>query len=252
MASISVLHTGITSGCAQCHGGATALTFYNNNDNPKAAASLSPAHIPAFTGEDCSSCHTPNYAAGGFGPMNMTQATHAGVGTTCNTCHEAGLSFYMGAASPGLQGRPADHTGGPAGRAERLQPLPHAPPTGTPRCCPRATCRTRPTRPAMSATPRRPRNYTTLAANSRAAYRHQQRAARQCHGGTQRSRSTTISRPKDAVLAPAHIPYLPGHRLRFLPQVEHLRRRQLRADEHDPGHARVRHRPPAIPAMRRA
>ena len=65
----------------------------------------------SLTGEDCSACHTTNYVVGGFGPMNMTQATHAGVGTTCNACHEAGLSFYMGAASPGLQGRPTDHTG---------------------------------------------------------------------------------------------------------------------------------------------
>ncbi len=57
--------------------------------------------------------------------MNMTQATHAFVTTTCNTCHETGVSFYMGAASPGLQGRPADHTSGQHGGAERLQPVPH-------------------------------------------------------------------------------------------------------------------------------
>ncbi len=47
LASIPVLHTGITTGCAQCHGGATPLTFYNNNDNPKAA--LRATHIPSFT-----------------------------------------------------------------------------------------------------------------------------------------------------------------------------------------------------------
>ena len=35
LASIAVLHTGISGGCAQCHGAATQLTFYNNNDNPK-------------------------------------------------------------------------------------------------------------------------------------------------------------------------------------------------------------------------
>src|ERR1700730_10677596 len=93
LASIPILHTGVTTGCAQCHGGTTQLMFYNNNDNPKAAASLTPAHIPAFTGQDCSSCHKPNYVTGGFGPMNMTQATHAGVATTCNTRHEAGLSY---------------------------------------------------------------------------------------------------------------------------------------------------------------
>ena len=59
-----MLHTGITTGCAQCHGGATALTFYNNNDNPKAAAVLSPAHIPAFTGDGLQPCHAPNDVCG--------------------------------------------------------------------------------------------------------------------------------------------------------------------------------------------
>ena len=124
-ASTAVLHTGITNGCAQCHGGATQLTFYNGILDPKAAKSLSPAHIPAFNGEDCSACHTTNYVTGGFGPMNMTQATHAGVGSTCNGCHEAGLSFYMGAASPGLQGRPRRSHGGQPGCAQRLQPVSH-------------------------------------------------------------------------------------------------------------------------------
>ena len=111
LASIAVLHTGITTGCAQCHGAAAPLTFYDNNDNPKSAV-LSPPHIPALTGTDCSNCHAPNYVAGGFGPTNMTPATHAFVSSTCTTCHEAGASFYMGAANPPLQGRPADHSSG--------------------------------------------------------------------------------------------------------------------------------------------
>ena len=33
-----MLHTGISGNCGQCHGSPSgALTFYNNNDNPKAA-----------------------------------------------------------------------------------------------------------------------------------------------------------------------------------------------------------------------
>jgi hypothetical protein len=108
-ASLPILHTGITSGCGQCHGGAVALTFYNNHDNPLAAPA---GHIPSFTGNDCSACHTAKYAVGGFGPMNMTQATHTSVSNlTCVTCHEAGKSFFMGSANPGLQVRPANHTG---------------------------------------------------------------------------------------------------------------------------------------------
>ncbi len=208
MASIPILHTGITTGCAQCHGGATALTFYNNNDNPKAAAGLSPAHIPAFTGEDCSACHAPNYVAGGFGPMNMTQATHAGVGTTCINCHEAGLSFYMGAASPGLQGRPADHTAGQqvapndcslchstANWNTTALPAGHMPNPANQAC---NVCHTA-----------APANYTTLAANS-VLHTGISSGCGQCHGGTSALTWYNNFTPKDAVLAPSHIPYLAG------------------------------------------
>ena len=68
LASVAVLHTGITGGCGQCHGArGTQLTFYNNNDNPKDSV-LTPAHIPYLRGTDCSNCHAANYVAGGFGP----------------------------------------------------------------------------------------------------------------------------------------------------------------------------------------
>jgi nitrate/TMAO reductase-like tetraheme cytochrome c subunit len=207
LAAIPVLHTGIASGCAQCHGGSTQLTFYNNNDNPKAAASLSPAHIPAFTGEDCSACHTANYVVGGFGPMNMTQATHAGVGSTCDGCHEAGLSFYMGAANPGLQGRPADHTGTMAAPADcngchttanwnsTALPAGHMPNPAATAC---ATCH-------IAA----PTNYATLAANS-VLHTGISNGCGQCHGGTAPLTWYNNFTPKDAVLTPAHIPYDSG------------------------------------------
>jgi len=208
LASIPILHTGITTGCAQCHGGTTQLMFYNNNDNPKAAASLTPAHIPAFTGQDCSSCHKPNYVTGGFGPMNMTQATHAGVGTTCNNCHEAGLSFYMGAASPALQGRPADHTSGQmaapndcslchttAGWNSTTLPAGHMPNPGNQAC---NVCHTA-----------APSNYTTLAANA-VLHTGVSSQCAQCHGGTTALTWYNNFTPKDAVLSPAHIPYLSG------------------------------------------
>ena len=207
LASIPVLHTGITTGCAQCHGGSTALTFYNNNDNPKAAASLSPPHIPAFNGEDCSACHKANYVVGGFGPMNMTPATHAGVGSTCNSCHEAGLSFYMGSASPLLQGRPISHTGTRAAPAEcsachttanwnsSTIPAGHMPNPANNAC---ATCHTA-----------APANYTTLAAN---AVLHTGISGNcgLCHGGTTALTWYNNFTPKAAVLAPAHIPYNSG------------------------------------------
>ncbi|HEY2675646.1 MAG TPA: cytochrome c3 family protein [Steroidobacteraceae bacterium] len=206
-ASNAALHTGITTGCAQCHGGATQLSFYNNDLTIKAAV-LTPPHIPAFTGEDCSACHAQNYAAGGFGPMNMTQATHAGVGTTCNACHEAGLSFYMGAASPGLQGRPADHTTGQmvapnecsichttANWNSTALPAGHMPNPANQAC---ATCH-------IAA----PSNYTTLAANA-VLHTGISGSCGTCHGGTSALTWYNNFTPKDAVLAPSHIPYLSG------------------------------------------
>jgi len=209
LAANSVLHQGISTGCAQCHGGATALTFYNNNDNPKSGV-LSPPHIPAFTGTDCSNCHSSTtYAVGTFGPMNMTQATHAGVGTTCITCHEAGLSFYMGAASPALQGRPADHTAGQqvapndcslchttANWSTTVLPTGHMPNPANQVC---NVCHT-------SA----PTNYATLAANS-VLHTGISSGCAQCHGATtQLTFYNNNDNPKDGVLTPSHIPYLSG------------------------------------------
>jgi hypothetical protein len=207
LASLPILHTGITTGCAQCHGSTTQLTFYNNNDNPKAAV-LTPPHIPSFSGTDCSSCHTANYVAGGFGPMNMTQATHAGVGTTCNTCHEAGLSFYMGTASPGLQGRPADHTTGQmvapndcsichttANWNSNAMPAGHMPNPANSAC---TVCHTK-----------APSDYTTttLAANA-VIHTGITSGCITCHGAPNATPPVFYPNysPKSAVLSPVHIP----------------------------------------------
>ena len=205
MASIPILHTGITTGCAQCHGGTTPLTFYNNNDNPKAAPAT---HIPSFTNNDCSACHKANYAVGGFGPMNMTQATHTNVSTmACKTCHEAGLSFFMGAANPGLQGRPADHTSAAmsapndcagchttANWNSNTLPAGHMPNPANSAC---TVCHTNAA------------NYKILAANS-VLHTGIKSNCGQCHGGTTALTWYNAFTPKDAVLAPKHIPYLAG------------------------------------------
>jgi nitrate/TMAO reductase-like tetraheme cytochrome c subunit len=206
-ASIPVLHTGITTGCAQCHGGATPLTFYNNHDNPKAAPSN---HIPSFNNNDCSACHKANYAVGGFGPMIMTQATHTNVSTTaCKTCHEAGLSFYMGMATPGLQGRPADHTTAAmaapndcagchttANWNSNTMPAGHMPNPANTAC---NVCHI--TAPA---------SYKTLAINS-ILHTGISGNCGLCHGGTAGALTWyNAFTPKAAVLAPAHIPYLAG------------------------------------------
>ena len=206
LAANSVLHTGISSGCAQCHGGAAPLTWFNNF-TPKDAV-LSPAHIPALTGNDCSNCHTSaSYAAGTFGPMNMTPAKHAYVGTVCKTCHEAGLSFYMGAASPALQGRPANHTAGQQVAPNDCSlchtttdwvtttlPAGHMPNPANQAC---NVCHTA-----------APANYLTLAANS-VLHTGISSGCAQCHGMNQLTFYNN-NKPKSGTLAPPHIPVLSG------------------------------------------
>jgi hypothetical protein len=213
LASIAVLHTGIAGNCGLCHGNTTQLTFYNNNDNPKAAI-LTPSHIPYTSGADCSSCHAANYVAGGFGPTNMTAAKHAFVPTTCDSCHEAGLSFYLGASTPPLQGRPASHltSGNPqevsgdcsgchntTDWTSTAMPSGHMPTPGTKTC---SVCHT-----TIGATEA---SYATLAS---VAVLHTGVSGNcgQCHGATVAALTWYNNyTPKDAVLAPAHIPYISG------------------------------------------
>jgi hypothetical protein len=206
LAANAVLHVGITSGCGQCHGGTSALTWYNNF-TPKDAV-LTPPHIPYNGGTDCGSCHASStYAAGTFGPMNMTQAKHAFVPAACDTCHEKGLSFYMGAASPGLQGRPADHTSGSmltgdcsgchttANWNSTALPAGHMPNPANSAC---TLCHT--TAPADYST-------ATLAKNP-VLHTGISGGCITCHGAPSATPPVFYPNytPKDAVLSPAHIP----------------------------------------------
>ena len=67
------------------------------------------------------------------------------------------------------------------------------------------------------------------------------RGCAQCHGATQPAHVLQQHRQSEGCGARtlAH-PVSRGNRLQLLPYVEHLRGRRLRADEHDPGHARLR------------
>jgi hypothetical protein len=180
--------------------------FYNNNDNPKDAV-LAPAHIPYLSGTDCSACHSSStYAVGGFGPMNMSAATHAFVVTTCDTCHgTATVSFYMGAASPALQLRPADHTTGTMLTGDcggchttstwnsTALPAGHMPNPGNQAC---TICH-------IAA----PTTYATLAANA-VLHTGISSGCITCHGAPNATPPVFYLNytPKDAVLAPVHIP----------------------------------------------
>src|SRR5258706_502846 len=206
LAANPVLHTGIAGNCGLCHGGTTALTWYNNF-TPKDAV-LAPAHIPYLSGTDCASCHTPStYAVGAFGPMNMTQAKHAFVTTTCITCHEKGKSFYMGTATPALQLRPADHTSGTMLTADcsgchttanwnsTAMPAGHMPNPANTAC---NTCHTA-----------APTNYTTLAANS-VLHTGINSNCGQWHGGTTALNWVNNLTLKDKAATPPHLPHIPG------------------------------------------
>ena len=205
-AANSVLHTGITGNCSQCHGAGTQLSFYNNDMVVKDNV-LTPAHVPYLAGTDCSSCHkSATYAAGTFGPMNMTQATHAFVSTTCDTCHaSAAGSLYMGAASPALQLRPADHTSGAmltgdcsgchttANWNSTALPAGHMPNPGNQGC---TVCHTG-----------APSNYATLASNT-VLHTGITSGCITCHGAPNATPPVFYLNytPKDAVLSPVHIP----------------------------------------------
>ena len=242
LAANAVLHTGIGGNCGQCHGNDVAALTWYNNFTPKDAL-LTPAHIPYLTGTDCSSCHSSStYAAGGFGPMNMTQAKHAFVPTSCDTCHEAGLSFYLGAASPALQGRPADHTTAQHGGAERLQPVPHHRELEQHGDAGRPHAESR--EPGLQRLPHGDRQHARelrgACEHLGAAHRHQRQlrpVPRRHDDAAHVLQQQRQPEGRDPDAGAHSVPV--RHGLQLLPRGE-LRRRRLRTDEHDAGQARVR------------
>jgi hypothetical protein len=139
--------------------------------------------------------------------MNMTQAKHAFVPTTCDTCHEKGLSFTMGAASPALQGRPADHSSGTmltgdcsgchttANWNSDSMPAGHMPNPASSAC---TVCHTAaPTDYSTATLAAIPVIHTGISSGCIA-----------CHGAPNATPPvfTPSYTPKDAVLSPVHIP----------------------------------------------
>ena len=244
LAAISVLHTGISGNCGLCHGNTTTALTWFNNFTPKDAL-LTPAHIPYLSGTDCSSCHAANYVAGGFGPTSMSAAKHAFVPTACDTCHEAGLSFYMGASTPALQGRPADHMS-PAGTPQQQ--------TGDCSGCHETTdwnttdhagrAHAEPRQPGLRGLPHRDQRHCGELRHARehrgAAHRHQRQlraVPRQPVGPTDllQQQRQSKSRGADALAHSVSV----RHRLQLLPCGE-LRRRRLRPHRHERGQACLR------------
>lgn len=140
-------HSGITTGCASCHGaGITTTSFKGINQivvlSNYAQTSGTNSHIPALNNASCEACHAANTpaglispnassgavawggASGFFSPAPTGSQVHSGISSaTCSTCHESGLTwtgmskyprtpstFVAGATYTGFHGRPV--TGG--------------------------------------------------------------------------------------------------------------------------------------------
>jgi predicted CXXCH cytochrome family protein len=95
-------HSGISSGCANCHGdGVTTGTFYGVV--PKTKATLNPSHVP--TALACETCHVNSVPATLVPLTGATSGTtfaggrfsHSGISSGCETCHGASVgsgTFY--------------------------------------------------------------------------------------------------------------------------------------------------------------
>ncbi len=118
------MHTGISTGCASCHGAidgstgvGTAVSFSGTTQMiPKSAASLAPNHIP--TALPCETCHTSVPAA--LIPWASTAVsfaganfTHSGISNNCVNCHGPNVNSNTFYGLPGLIAMPASGTPGP-------------------------------------------------------------------------------------------------------------------------------------------
>lgn len=95
-------HSGISSGCASCHGdGVVSGTFYGVT--PKTKAALNPPHVPTTLA--CESCHVGSVPATLVPMTGATSGTtfaggqfsHSGISSGCATCHAASVgsgTFY--------------------------------------------------------------------------------------------------------------------------------------------------------------
>jgi cytochrome c553 len=91
-------HSGVTSGCANCHGdGVTALSFAGQTPKPIPAG-----HVPNTGNADCVACHTTapsaliaysGAVAGSANTFATTKYSHSGITSSCQTCHAGGTSY---------------------------------------------------------------------------------------------------------------------------------------------------------------
>ena len=112
-------HSGITSGCATCHG-VGAQTF--TGVTPKNIATLNPGHLPVLSSVACETCHANNIPSmlipptGATGTMTTFAGAsfdHAAKNASCATCHGQGVTTSTFAGNPSIVVMPQSSVPGP-------------------------------------------------------------------------------------------------------------------------------------------
>lgn len=92
-------HSGIVSGCANCHSGAT----YAVGMTPVSKPTGSQPHMP--TNMPCEYCHS----ASNFMSFAGTQMKHTGIVSGCTSCHYDGATFAVGVTPKSKANAPTTH-----------------------------------------------------------------------------------------------------------------------------------------------
>ena len=93
-------HTGLTTGCINCHGTSAGGTFLPST--PALVTKPASGHIP--TSAPCENCHPASRTSvGDF--VNAVAMSHTGIVSGCNLCHDIGASFLP--MTPALVTKPA-------------------------------------------------------------------------------------------------------------------------------------------------
>ena len=113
-------HTGITTGCANCHGANVVVGTFDGV-TPKSVAGQSPLHIPVSSNVGCEICHANSIPSALVPPTGYSgspsfaggQYIHTGVTTACANCHVSGAGPFKGVGVNSLAVMPS--TAAPSG-----------------------------------------------------------------------------------------------------------------------------------------
>jgi Cytochrome c554 and c-prime len=104
-AGAGFLHTGISSGCVNCHGANVAAGTFDGV-TPTSVSGQTPVHIPVSSNIGCETCHANSIPPGLVTTSGYTGPTfaggkyiHTGVTTGCATCHGAGVGPFKGVSN---------------------------------------------------------------------------------------------------------------------------------------------------------